>query len=196
LPLFFRHDWTKTPNQHPVTQADLANQNLELKLYGPSGKQILTASAGAASMNGGAPPHVFTGLCEQTCAAAFRDRNNFVDLRGLGKIRWSVKVSGPHLIHPILRLADGTWLLGEHVDGNQLDFLLSEFSIAEWRWMKLDIDKVVTRGNWLEKSEVDLSKVDEVGFTDLMPGSGHGDGGFMDMGWIEVYGKPVSRLSH
>jgi hypothetical protein len=26
-----------------------------------------------------------------------------------------------------------------------------------------------------------------------MPGSGHGDGGYSDQGWIEVYGKPVPR---
>jgi len=26
-----------------------------------------------------------------------------------------------------------------------------------------------------------------------MPGSGQRDGGFMDMGWIEVYGKAVPR---
>lgn len=192
-PLFFRHDWTSTPKQHPVTQEDLVNQKLELKLYGPSGRQILTASAGAASMHGGAPPHIFTGMCEQTCAAAFRERGNYVDLSGLGRIRWSTKVSGLHRIHPIIKLADGTWLLGEHESGNLLDFLISEFTPAEWRWIKLDIEKVVTRGNWLDRSAVDLTKVDEIGFTSLMPGSGHGDGGFMDMGWIEVYGKAVPR---
>jgi len=195
-PLFFRSEWTVTPRQHPVMQSDLANQELELKLYGPSGKQIATASQGAPSMTGAAPTHVFTGLCEQTCAAALRDKNNFVDLSGLGKIRWITKVSGLHRIHPIIKLADGTWLLGEHEDGQLFDFHPSEFTLAESRWIKLDIDRVVTRGNWLDRREVDLSKVDEVGFTDLMPGSGHGDGGFMDMGWIEVYGKPVPRMGH
>jgi len=39
----------------------------------------------------------------------------------------------------------------------------------------------------------DLSRVDEVGFVDLMPGSGHGNGGWSDLAWIEVYGKPVPR---
>jgi hypothetical protein len=192
-PLFFRSEWTGTPAQHPVTQKDLVDQQLELKLYGPSGKQIATASAGAPSMTGAAPPHVFTGLCEQTCAAALRDRNRYVDLSGLGKIRWVDKVSGLHRVHPILKLADGTWILGEHEDSNHADFHVSEFTLAESRWIKLDIEKVITRGNWLSEREVDLTKVDEIGFTSLMPGSGHGDGGFMDMGWIEVYGKPVPR---
>jgi len=40
---------------------------------------------------------------------------------------------------------------------------------------------------------VDLSKVDEIGFADLMPGSGHGAGGWVDVAQIEVYGKPVAR---
>src|SRR2546427_261226 len=52
-------------------------------------------------------------------------------------------------------------------------------------------NRVWTRGNLLEN--VDLSKVDEVGFADLIPGSGHGDGGYVDVGWVEVYGKPVKR---
>jgi hypothetical protein len=125
---------------------------------------------------------------------ALRDKNNYVDLSGFGKIRWLVKVSGLHRIHPIIKLTDGTWLLGEHADENVFDLLQSEFTLSEWRWIKLDVDRLVTLGRWLEK--VDLSKVDEIGFTDLMPGSGHGDGGYSDMGWIEVYGKPVPRKSN
>ena len=31
------------------------------------------------------------------------------------------------------------------------------------------------------------------GFADLMPGSGHGAGGYVNVGRIEVYGKPVKR---
>jgi hypothetical protein len=38
-----------------------------------------------------------------------------------------------------------------------------------------------------------LSRVDEVGFADLMPGSGHGWGGFVNVARIAVYGKPVPR---
>ena len=43
--------------------------------------------------------------------------------------------------------------------------------------------------------EPDLSRVDEIGFTDLMPGSGHGPGGWSDVAWIEVHCKPVKRDS-
>ena len=57
--------------------------------------------------------------------------------------------------------------------------------------MALDIERVVTKGRWVEK--VDLSRVDEIGFADLMPGSGHGPGGFVNVGRVEVYGRPVKR---
>jgi hypothetical protein len=49
----------------------------------------------------------------------------------------------------------------------------------------------VTTGTLVE--HVDLSKVDEIGFIDLMPGSGHGPGGWSDVAQIEVYAKAVPR---
>jgi hypothetical protein len=58
-------------------------------------------------------------------------------------------------------------------------------------WLKLDIARVVTTGNSVDK--VDLSKVEAIGFADLIPGSGHGPGGWSDIAQIEVYGKPVPR---
>ena len=51
----------------------------------------------------------------------------------------------------------------------------------------------VTKGNIVEN--VDLTKVDEVGFADLMPGSGHGPGGWADVAQVEVYGRPVARAA-
>jgi len=191
--LFFREAWKRypAPMEHPPTPSNVSNPNLELKVYGPSAKQIVIGGDPALPSN---PPHLWTGMCEYTCAASLRDKNNYVDLSGFGKIRWLVKVSGLHQVHPIVKLADGTWLLGEHADSNVVDLLQSEFTLSEWRWIKLDIDRVVTVGRWLDKP--DLSRVDEVGFTDLMPGSGHGDGGYTDMGWIEVYGRAVPRAGH
>jgi hypothetical protein len=49
----------------------------------------------------------------------------------------------------------------------------------------------VTTGNFVDKP--DLSKVDEVGFVDLTPASGHGPGGWSDVAQIEVYGNAVKR---
>jgi len=109
----------------------------------------------------------------------------------LAKIRWVVRTSGFHQVRPVLKLADGTWLVGDHVTGPNADFNVSDISISDVRWLKLDIDRVVAVGTWVERPN--LSKVDEVGFADLMPGSGHGSGGYANIGRIEVYGKPVKR---
>jgi cbb3-type cytochrome c oxidase subunit III len=173
---------------HPVTPGDAGNPNLEFKVYGPSGKQIYMNGAPDQPNN---PPHLWTGFCEQTCAATLRDMSNYVDLSGWGKIRWLTRQSGLNRIHTILKLADGRWIVSERGEFGGIDHLITEFSLSETRWIGLDIDKVVTRGLWLDK--VDLTKVDEIGFTTLMPGSGQGYGGYADVGWFEVYGIPVPR---
>ena len=128
-------------------------------------------------------------------AVGLRDKTNFVDLTGLAKIRWVTRVSGFHVVRPFIKLADGTALVGEYGDGgastNSTAFLESEFAVAPIRWLRLDMDRIVTRGTWVEKPN--LTKVDEVGFVDLLPGSGHGWGGFVNVSRIEVYGRPVKR---
>jgi len=189
-PQFFREEWKVVPGpmEHAVTQDAVANPSLELKLYGASGKDIQETGKPGEDTN---PLHVWTGLCTVPTALALRDKTNFVDLTGLARIHWLTKVSGFHKVQPIVKLADGTWLVGDHADGSTVDWLESDFSISEVRWLKLDIDKVVTKGVWVQHP--DLSKVDEVGFADLLPGSGHGPGGWSDVAWIEVYGKPVKR---
>ena len=59
------------------------------------------------------------------------------------------------------------------------------------KWLKVDIAAGVTKGAFV--ANPDLTKVDEVGYIDLMPGSGHGQGGWSDVAQIEVYGRPVKR---
>lgn len=190
-PLFFREDWkavTGVPVEHPINQLAVANPNLDLKLYGPFSKDIQENGA-AGDVNN--PLHVWTGLCEGPCALTFREKNNYVDLTGNAKMSWYIKVSGFHKVYPLLKLADGTFLLGDLGVGTVLAYHPFELSFSEVRWIKMDMDKVYTRGNLLPS--VDLSKVDEIGFVDLIPGSGHGDGGYVDVGWVQVNGKPVKR---
>jgi hypothetical protein len=44
-----------------------------------------------------------------------------------------------------------------------VDWQGNEFSIADVRWRKLNIARVVTTGDWVNNPE--LSKVDEIGFS-------------------------------
>ncbi len=187
--LLFKEEFKQSSGEQAVNPAEAtANPSLELKLYGPGAKDIQITGATGNESN---PVHLWTGLCEQVCAATLRDKENFVDLTGLAMIRWVTKTSGFHKIHPIVKLADGTWYVGDHADGSPTDWHYDEFSLADVHWLRLNIAKVVTTGNIV--NSIDLSKVDEIGFTDLMPGSGHGPGGWSDVGMIEVYGKPVKR---
>ena len=183
-PLFFKETWKEAPGNVPVTQAFVVNPDLQLNLYGAGKEDFGVTSEGNV-------PHIWTGLCASTCALTLSHKDSFVDLTGKAKIRWYTKTSGFHEVRPVLKLADGTWLIGNHADANTFDYHESEFYLSEVRWLKLDIAKVQTKGDLLDK--VDLSKVDAVGFADLTPGSGHGSGGYSDVAWIEVYGKPVKR---
>jgi hypothetical protein len=186
--LFFREEWKSDGQEGGLTQANVANPNLELKLYGPSGKEMLIAGAPGNETN---PPHPWTGMCTTPCGLALRDKNNFVDLSGLSRIHWVTKMSGFHQVRPIVKLANGNWLVGDKADGSVADWLETEISLADVKWLRLDAERAVTTGTWV--ANPDLSKVDEVGFVDLMPSSGHGAGGWADIAKFEVYGKPVPR---
>jgi len=183
-PLFFKETWKNFSGNVPVTQDFVVNPDLQLNLYG-AGKTDFGIT------NEGNTPHIWTGSCASSCALTLSDKNSYADLTGKAKIRWFTKTSGFHQVRPVLKLADGTWLIGDHADANTFDYHESEFYLSEVRWLKLDMPKVLTKGNLLDK--VDLSKVDAIGFADLTPGSGHGTGGYSDVAWIEVYGKPVPR---
>jgi len=195
-PLFLSESWkalTTPVDDHgswPASQLAVSNPNLQLALYGTSAKEIVLVNVrGSADVY---PLNLWNGTTTSPSAATLRDRSNFVDLTSpFAKIRWTVRTSGFHQVRPVVKLADGTWLVGDHATGPSADFNQDDVSIADVRWIKLDIARVVAVGNWIEKP--DLSKVDEVGFADLMPGSGHGSGGYVNVGKIEVYGKPVKR---
>lgn len=183
-PLLFKETWKEGPGNVPMTQAGVVNPDLVLTMYGTGKQDFGITSEGNV-------PHIWTGLCATACALTLGDKDSFVDLTGKAKIRWYTKTSGFHEVRPVLKLADGTLLVGDHVDANTLDYLESEFYVSQVRWLKLDAATVQTKGTLLDK--VDLSKVDAVGFADLSPGSGHGTGGYSDVAWIEIYGRPVKR---
>ena len=208
-----------------VTQAAVTNATLELKLYDPNAASVAayrdkpptrsrTGDWGGPSciqlagynqdppppqrVGAGQPtdaPNLWTGVCQTPVAATLRHKTSFVDLTGLARIRWVTRVSGFHVVRPIVKLADGNWFVGDYGEGapsaNSTLFLESEFAVASVRWLPLDMARVVTVGQAF--AHPDLSKVDEIGFADLTPGSGHGWGGFVNVGRIEVYGRPVAR---
>ncbi|HXP84300.1 MAG TPA: hypothetical protein VN841_06250 [Bryobacteraceae bacterium] len=202
-PLFLREDWKHVPAntpEHPVVQESITTPGIELKIYGEN-KQGIGPDTGVWEIQRASPKDdptfIYTGPCRVPCALALRHRDNYMDLTGLAKIRWRTKQTGFHMLRPIVKLADGTWLVGDYAEGPSVDWRETEFCFCDVRWHYLNIEKVVTTktSDWVEK--VDLSRVDEVGFTDLMPGAaadnGHGTSGASRVDWIEVYANAVPR---
>ncbi len=182
--------------QTPLTPANMTSPDLELKVYGKDAKDLTISGAST----GATPINLWTGLATEPIAVLLRDRKNYLDLSGLAKMKWQTRASAFHLVRPVVKLADGTLLVGDHAESNTTTFLESEFAFYGVRWVKLDPERVVTTGvygpvgdaaSWIEHP--DLSKVDEVGFADLMPGTGHGSGGWVNVGHMEVYGRLVPR---
>jgi hypothetical protein len=179
--LLFKEVWTTAKEAVPLAQNVVSNPNLTLTVYGKAPE--VNSEGGTA--------HVWTGLCSPACAVTLKLKDSYADLSGKSHIKWYSKTSGFHSIRPVVKLADGTLLVGDLADAYTYDYRTVEFYPAEVHWMALDPATLTTKGQLLSK--VDLSRVDEIGFVDLTPGSGHGAGGFSNVGWIEVYANGVSR---
>ena len=114
-PLFFKETWKQAPGNVPMTQDFVVNPDLQLTMYGTGKEDFGVTSEGNV-------PHIWTGLCATSCALTLSHKDSFVDLTGKAKIRWYTKTSGFHEVRPVLKLADGTWLIGDHVDANTFDY--------------------------------------------------------------------------
>jgi hypothetical protein len=188
--LFFEETWQQLPKggENPLVQEHVANADLELKLYGPKSEELQVTGFDGNDAN---PTHTWSGLCGAGCTFAFRHRNSYADLTGSARVMVQSKTSGFHKIHPFIKLADGKTYIGNVELGNTTDFLFEEFRIQDVRWIAFNTELGVTRGNLV--TDIDLSKVDEIGFTDLQPGADHGPGGWSDVAVVRVYAKAVAR---
>ena len=199
-PLFLKVDWVRPATQTgqvPMIQENIVDPNVEVKWYGAAAKKLLTTGTPGSDV---APFGVWSGECDGPFAITFRMKNNSsVDMTGRANIRWYVKTSGFHEVRPVVVLPDGTMLVADLPFSSIPMLTESEFSLLGLRWLKLDKDRIVTLGrnpapaNEIWVPDPDLSKVDEVGFVDLMPSSGHGTGGYIQLSQIEVFGKSVPR---
>lgn len=183
--LFFREDWKETPAATPVTMEHVVNKNLLLGLYGPGADSIKKSNHEKPVDD---PFYVWSGLCRGNWAVTLKSKTSFVDLTGYAKILWRSKQGGMRILHIVLKLADGSWLVSVGGDAMSGDWRISEFNIMDQEWYSLNIKTVIETK---PVKNPDLSRVDEIGFTDLMTGGASDACSRLD--WIEVYGKPVPR---
>lgn len=189
--LLWKEEWKQTADgkEGPLSlTGSVGNADLELKLYGPGAKLNMLGKNG----DDGNPAHVFSGEATSQMAFAFHSKKGPADLSGLSRIRVNTKMSGLHKVYPVVKLSGGDWYMADKAAGTSTkDWAVEDIPLSDVRWYKLDIERVVTKGNAVDK--IDLSKVDEIGFADIIPASGHGPGGWFDIGQIEVYGKPAAK---
>jgi hypothetical protein len=183
--LFFREDFKETPAATPATQDHIANPDVILGLYGPGREGVKKSHHDKPADD---PFYIWTGTCPSNCAVALRKKDSYADLTGLAKIRWRSKQSGFRYLRIVLKLANGSWIVSDAADGPSEDWREREFNISDIRWRKLDI-KTVTESDWALRP--DLSKVEEIGWTDLMAGGNSPASSRLD--WIEVYARAVKR---
>lgn len=183
--LFFREDWKEIPAATPVTQEHVANPDLILSLYGPAKDEIKKSNHPPIPND---PYYIWSGDCKGNWALGLHDRNKWVDLTGDAKINLRTRQSGFRQLHLILKLGTGEWIVSDQSVPYTSDWIEKEFKVSDLSWRKLNIE-MVTEGNPVKNP--DLSKVAEIGFTDLMPGGGTPASSRLD--WIEVYGKAVNK---
>ena len=184
-PLVAREDWRETPPAQPMTQAHVANADLELLMIGPGAGGLKKSHHDQPADD---PYYVWSGDAAGTWAVALRHRRVLLDLSRGGAIRWRSRQSGFRQLHPIVQLDDGQWLVADQSDGASEAWRVSEFATADLTWRALNPATIV------EGKPVggpSLARVTAVGFTDLMRGGGTPASSRLD--WIEIYGVAVAR---
>jgi len=175
-----REDWRETSAALPVTQAHVANAALELVLLGPGGQRVKKSHHDQPADD---PYYVWSGEAAGTWAVALRYKTGAVDIRQ-GRIRWRSRQSGYRQLHPIVQLADGSWLIADAAAAASDQWRVDEFVVAGLSWRALNPDTIV-EGKPVGRPG--LERTTAIGCTDLMRGGGTPASSRLD--WIEVYGE-------
>lgn len=189
-PLLFKEEWRLPPHQGPptdenmrVTPAVVKNQDLEVMLYGTD-SSVVRAAEHEGRID------LWTGLATSPVAVTLKHKRSYVDLTGLARLRWLVRTNAIHTLYPVVKLADGTMLVGNRGIATSDEFLEVEVAFSGMRWYKLDPKKVVVG---TETKDPDLHRIDEVGLATLAPGGGHGIAGSANLSTVELFATTVPR---
>jgi len=189
-PLLFSETWKlppytgeQTDENMRFTPAVVTNPRIEAKLYGPDSK-VIRAAVHEERID------LWNGMATSPVAVTLRDRRNYVNLTDAARLRWIVRTNAIHLLHPVVRLADGRLIVGDRAITTHGEFLAVEIAFSGMRWYALDPVKVIVL---TEVINPDLRRVDEVGVAMLSPGGGHGIAGSANLSNVELFAYPIPR---
>ena len=161
----------------------VGNDGLEGKLYGTD-SAVIRAARHEDRVD------LWTGMSTSPVAVTLRDKRNYMDLTGLARLRWIVRTNAIHTLYPVVKLGDGTLLVGDRGISTGGEFLTVEVAFTGMHWYKLDPKKVVVLA---PVENPDLHRVDEVGLASLAPAGGHGIAGSANLSTVELFANTVPR---
>jgi hypothetical protein len=174
-PLIFEETWNNLPMAQPMTQAHLSNRNLTLHLYGD-----------VSAIRKSAHPtenYTYTGESVTNWAVTFSEPGSLYNLSRNGKVRLKTRNSGWRLTHIVIRTADGRYFVSEEGNGESTYWIERDYILADLTWRNLMMeDRPTNASNQRQpdpkrtpiiptsRGTPDLTKIEEIGFSDLMPG--------------------------
>jgi hypothetical protein len=184
--LLFREDWKEIPAELPVNQNHVANPDLILHLHGASPDLIKKSNHDKPADD---PYYIWSGRSvASNWAVSLEPKSGPFDLTGQAKVRWRAKQSGFRILRIIVQLENNEWLVSDVGDGPSDDWREREFVMANIKWRKLNMELIVEEHPVV--TDADLSRVKQIGFTDLMTRGNSRACSRLD--WIEVYARPSS----
>lgn len=195
--MLFRETWATVMAQ-PIVQTSLSNQSLVLHVYGNAAEIRKTTHAAQDEH------YTYTGETQTNWALTVSDPKNRWDLSGEGRFRMVTRNSGMRTTRIVIKTTDGTYYVSEEGSPDSSAWIARDYIFRDLTWRVLMMtDTPTNASNQREpnpkrvpiipttRATPDFTKVEEVGFTDLMEG-----------GWIpstsrvrswEVWGKAVPR---
>ena len=177
------HEGALSDDNQRISPLVVGNSQLDLHTYGPAASSILAwEHEGRVDL--------WTGLATSPVAVTLRDKNNYIDLRGLARLRAILRTNAIQTLYPVLKLADGTLVVARHAIVTDGEFLQVEVAFGGLQWYRLDPETVVVKA---EYKNPDLSKIDEIGFATLAPNGGHGIAASANISTVELSAAGVPR---
>jgi hypothetical protein len=195
-PLLFQEAWTRAPLTQPMVQDNLGNKQLTLHIYGNANEIRKTYHP--------TDDYTYTGETTSNWAITVSDASAIWDLSGTAKIRLKTQNSGYRFLHVVIKTADGKYFVSEEGSPESSVWIERDYVFSDLNWRNLMMTDTPTNASNRRQPDPkripiiptsqgtpDLTRVEEVGFSDLMPG-----------GWIPstsrvasfaVYGKAVPK---
>lgn len=194
--LLFHEAWTRAPMSQPMVQDNLGNKQLDLHIYG-NANEIRKAFHPEED-------YTYTGETIENWALTVSDKNAFWNLTGDGRIRFRTRNSGYRFLHVVIKTADGKYFVSEEGAGESTAWIETDYILSNLHWRNLLMTDTPSNASNRRQpnpkrvpivatspATPDLSKVDEVGFSDLMPGGWIPSTSRVNAFWL--YGKSVPR---